>query len=96
MTNRQYKLCRIILKKKQLDKILRYSKVSDYLDLQYEFEPGSLDFSDLEMNATTTVTLSNQMLEEYEERSRRDIQQRVSLILSIIAIVISIIALFRP
>lgn len=96
MTNRQAKLCRIILKKKNLADILKKSKISDYIAFQEEFSPGDLDFSNVSMDETTIITLSNQILSEYEERNRLSVDQTITRILSIIAIIISVIALFQP
>lgn len=95
MTNRQAKLCKIILRHQNLPAILKKSKISDYLAFQYEFEPGDLDFSNTEMDDTTIIKLSNHILAEYEERRRTIWDQKITRILSIIAIIISIIALFR-
>lgn len=96
MTNKQMKLCKIIRKEKLLTRILSKSGVPDYNELQYEFDRNALEFSDSNMDDQTTVALGARLLEELEERERSALRERVTWILSICAIIISIIALFRP
>lgn len=94
MTNNQKKLCKIIVKEKYLNRILSTSGIKDYLDLQYCFEPNMLDFSDYEMNENTIVTLTTPLLEEFEKECRNSFREWFTWILSICAIIISIISLF--
>lgn len=96
MTNRQAKLCKIIRKEKRLNRILSKGHVSDYMELQEIFGPGCLMFSDDGMDENTEVTLVDELVEELEDRERTTFREWFSLVLSICAIIISIIALFRP
>lgn len=95
MTNKQAKICKKVVKHKRLDIILKETGISDYIALQDELIPGVLLFDDIE-DEKTTVELSNELLEEYEERKRRIVDMRITRILSVLAIIISFIALFRP
>lgn len=95
MTNKQAKICKKVVKHKRLDIILKETGISDYIALQDELIPGVLLFDDIE-DEKTTVALSNELLEEYEERKRRIVDMRITRILSVLAIIISFIALFRP
>ena len=58
--------------------------------------PGTLEFSDNNMTDETIVTLSNHLMEELEDLDRTTFREVFTWILSISAIIISIIALFRP
>lgn len=93
MTNRQIKVCKIIRKYRKLPVILKKSKISDYLELQEFFEPYSLEFSDDEMDEHTEVFLKNHLIEEVETCSRQAFNTWFTRVLSILAFVISVIAL---
>lgn len=54
-----------------------------------------LEFSDFDMTEDTVVTLCDQLMEELEDRGRASFQNVFTWVLSICAIIISIIALFR-
>lgn len=95
MTNRQAKICKAVRKYKTLGRIIPKSGVSDYLELQECLGPGMLDFSDDDMTDETVVILSDQLLEELEGRDRATFRETFTWVLSICAIIISIIALFR-
>ena len=93
MTNHQINVCKKILRYKKLDTILFKNDFSSYTDLQDAFSPSDLIFSDNRMDGRTTVTLSNAVIEELERRRVRMFDLWFTRCLSIIAIVISIIAL---
>lgn len=94
MTNRQAKICEKVVKYKRLDIILKKAKISDYIVLQEELGPGGLLFEDID-DDETEVTLSNELQEELETRHRRIVDVWVTRFLSVVAIIISVIALFR-
>ena len=93
MTNEQAKLCKIIMRYKKLTVILKKSGVPNYLDLQEILGPKNIDFSDTQMNDNTIVTLENPIIEELEQRRSRSIDHLFTRTLSIMAIIISVIAL---
>ena len=96
VTNRQIKLCKIIRKEKYLYRILLKGHISDYIELQETFAPGSLVFSDFDMDEKTMVSLGDSLTEELEHIAQTLFRERFTWFLSICAIIISIIALFRP
>lgn len=95
MTNEQAKICKIILRYKTIGRINKKMNIPEYLNIQDYFEPGMLDFSDHRLTDDTVVILSNQLMEELEERGRAAFRSAFTWILSICALIISIIALFR-
>lgn len=95
MTNKQARICKAVRKYKTLGRIIPKSGVSDYMELQERLWPGMLEFSDYDMTDETVVTLSNQLTEELEDRDRTTFREAFTWTLSILAIIISIIALFR-
>ena len=96
MTNKQARICKIVRKYKTLGRIIPKSGVSDYMELQECLGPGMLEFSDYDMTDETVVTLCDQLMEELEDRDRTTFRESFTWALSIFAIIISIIALFRP
>ena len=95
MTNKQAKICKAVRKYKTLGRVLQKSGVADYIELQECLGPGMLEFSDFDMTEDTVVTLCDQLMEELEDRGRASFQNVFTWVLSICAIIISIIALFR-
>lgn len=95
MTKRQRRICRIIIKKKRLPLILEKSGITDYLELQEEIGPNNLDFSDCRMDENTVVTLENVLIEELEAYQWNIFRSCFTWALSVCALVISLIALFR-
>jgi len=94
MTNRQAEICKAVVKHKRLDIILEETGIPDYIVLQQELGNGCLVFDDIE-DDETEVTLCNELQEEFEERKRRTVDVWITRLLSIAAIIISVIALFR-
>lgn len=95
MTNKQVKICKAVRKYKKLGRIIQKSGVSDYIDLQISLGPDMLIFSDSDMTDDTVVMLCDEPLEELENRDRAAFQNAFTWVLSVCAIIISIIALFR-
>ena len=94
MNSRIYGILKIVYEEKNLGRILKKSRISDYLELQYSVGPGMLVFSDDNMDNNTTVSLTDPCLSEYEtfqRVTRADIKSTVALILSGIAIISEIL-----
>lgn len=91
MTNKQYKLCKLILKKKKLNLILAKSKLTDHYALQYEMPPSSIGYMEIPVTDTTEVVLEKWMLEEYEARRRNTRDQTWTRILAVIGSITGII-----
>lgn len=92
MTIKQMKICKIIIKNKNLKDILRKSHIEDYYTLQEKFKPGLLEFSDFDFEDNTVVSLSDELLEEYEEQKDRTFYRRWPFIISIVALIVSVFA----
>lgn len=89
MTNKQYKICRIILRHKTLEKILKRLNFVDYEELEIEMLPFTILIDD-----GNIVTLEdNILLEEFESRKRDIWRDYITWALSVCAIIISIISL---
>lgn len=93
MTQKQYRLCKTILRHKALSKILESTQIEDYLRLDLEFEPDCLEFSNDKMDDSTIVSLSNSTMEEFEARRARVADVWVTRIIAVAALIISAIAL---
>lgn len=83
MTDRQYEICKNVLKYKTLGKILKKAKIDNYTMLQEHFSCNSLEFSDWHYDDNTQVFLDRSLLEKFETRKKHD---RRHLITTIIAI----------
>lgn len=59
MAKEQMKICKIIIKHKNLKDILQKAQIEDYYALQEKFTPGLLDFSDYDFEDDTIVRLTN-------------------------------------
>lgn len=95
MTKQKAKICKKVIKYKKLNIILKKAGISDYIELQKILGPGNIQFLDIEDDATE-VFLSESLVEELEQRRQKMIDVWVTRILAILALVVSIIALFRP
>lgn len=95
MTKRQRKICKNILRYKNLNKVLQKCKISDYIEIQDILGPGNLDFSDNEMDENTELFLEDALIEELERHRWTIFRECFTWLLSLGAIIISIIALFR-
>ena len=95
MTRRQRRICKNVLRYKKLNKVLKKSRVSDYIEIQDILGPGNLIFSDDNMNDETTITLDNPFVEDLEQHDWTIFRECFTWILSLIAITISLVALFR-
>lgn len=95
MTNRQRKICRNVLRYKKLNKVLKKSGISDYNEIQDMLGPGNLDFSDNNMDENTEIFLENNCIEELERHRWTIFRECITWVLSLCAIAISLISLFR-
>lgn len=91
MTKEQMKICKIIIRHKTLGDILQKTRIEDYYALQEKFPPGSMDFSDYDFENDTIVTLNDNTLEEYEKQKDVMFYHRWPLVISIIALIMSIL-----
>lgn len=95
MTKRQIQVCKVIRKYRYLKPILKKSRISDYMELQEFLDPGAILFSDGDMLDQTEVILADHVLEQLEEYQNRTIDTWITRGLSICALIVSVIALFR-
>lgn len=93
MTNRQRRICKNILRYKNLNKVLEKSKISDYMEIQEIMGPGALDFSDYNMDENTEIFLEDAYIEEVERHHSRMIDVWFTRIMALAALVISIFAM---
>lgn len=93
MTIRQYKLCKKIVKYRELGLILKQTKITNAELLQDEFPSDSLDFSDYVLSESTIVTLSHKAQEDVEAMTDKIIDHYWTRGLAIAAIIISVVAL---
>ena len=91
MTKEQIKICKIIIKNKNLKDVLLKSHIEDYYSLQEKFSPGLLDFSDYDFENNTVVNLTDELLEEYEKQKDEIFYRRWPFIISIIALIVSVL-----
>ena len=96
MTNRQVKICRCIQKYHKLNIVLTKCKIDNYLDLQYDMDPYTLDFSNDNMDESTVLSLPHPLLNDYEERIRQINDVIFTRAIAVAALIISIIALIKP
>ena len=95
LTKRQAKICRCIIRKKRLNTVLRECGIADYIQLQELIPTKYLIFSDWNFDDSTTVELSVELRAEYESRRSLRRQTLFADIISVVAIIISIISLLR-
>ena len=77
MTKQQYKICKFILKCDSLEKVTKKFDL-DYLELQYKLGTGSVDFSDDNMDEDTHISLTDSILDTYEEHHRKLMNTRIT------------------
>lgn len=65
------------------------------MELQESLDPGAILFSDGDMLDQTEVTLADHVLEQLEEYQERTVDTWITRTLSICALIVSVIALFR-
>ena len=95
LTKRQAKICRCIIRKKRLNTVLRECGIADYIQLQELIPTKYLIFSDCKFDDATTVALESELFSDYETRCELRRQTLFADIVSVVAIVISIISLLR-
>lgn len=93
MTNYQAKVCRIILRKKTVGRILRKTNIADEVSLQEVFDPFMIDLSGDDDPMNDVVTLEPELLEQCEKRSRALIRDNVALAMSGSALIVSVVSL---
>ena len=93
MTRRQISILRKIHKYKNLNKIIKKTKVDDYLDLQLSISENPLiyiSFSDDNMDDETEIYLTSTSVELLEKRNRDLFWKILSALISIAAIAATI------
>ena len=70
MTNKQFKIFKAVINFRTLPEILAATGLADHDALQDEVGPENLDFSDWNMDENTVVTLTNEAIDQYEQRQR--------------------------
>ena len=93
MTNQQFKICAVVVRKHRLGDILKKTGCGDYMALQDAMPVGALSFSDDAYSDDTLVALADFAQEEYDKHIRDSSRYWLSVILSALAIVISVVAL---
>lgn len=93
MTNKQLEICAAVVRKRKLGDILGETGCCNYLALQDAMPAGALSFNDDAYNNDTTVTLADFAQEEYDKHVRDTSRYRLSIILSVLALLISFAAL---
>lgn len=93
MTNQQFKICAAVVRKRKLGDILKKTGCGNYLALQGAMPVGALSFIDDAYSNDTLVTLADFAQEEYDKHVRDSSRYWLSVILSALAIVISVVAL---
>ena len=99
MTNKQYKLCGIICRYKQLDKVLRRAKLESYLELNYAFPPLTISYSDADISDSCTVIIDDGFLEEYAQmrkQRRKAVADAVFTAIGVVGSLVGIISFFSP
>lgn len=93
MTKEQYKLCGMIIRYKQLDKILRHAKLESYLELNYAFPPLTISYSDADISDSCTVTIDDGFLEEYVQMKKKKGKEVADAVFTAIGVVGSLVGI---
>jgi hypothetical protein len=93
MTDKQLKICAVVVRRHRLGDILGETGCGDYLALQDAMPVGALSFIDDAYNDDTLVTLVDFAQEEYDKHVRDASRRKLSFFFSSAALIISIIAL---
>lgn len=94
MTKQQIEICKIIRKYKNLNIILKKTGMKRYQDLLEEIPMEYLKASNLEMDDTTEISLSNsaiEIVEDYEDTKRHIKNTETVAVLGLILAAISLI-----
>lgn len=91
MTNKQFKICSVVARKRRLGDILTVFPRFDYLSLQEALPPRALDFSDINFNDDTLVTLSPLMQEAFDHACRKILTTSITLLLAAAGVLVSIL-----
>lgn len=91
MTNKQFKICAVVVRKRRLGDILAVFPQFDYLSLQEALPPRALDFSDASFDDDTLVTLSPLMQEAFDHACRKLMTTTITLLLAAAGVLVSIL-----
>lgn len=78
MTKQQYKIYTAVRKYKKPGKVLKATKVGDYIKLQETVGANMLEFSDAKYDDDTDVALSIKAADEYESRKEDYIDKTIT------------------
>lgn len=78
MTKQQYKIYTAVRKYKKLGKVLKATKVGDYIKLQETVGANMLEFSDAKYDDDTDVALPIKAADEYESRKEDYIDKTIT------------------
>lgn len=93
MTNKQYKLCKIILRKKKLSAVIDAAKLQDENDILNVIGVGKVDFENIDDEDACIVILSESTVEEYEKRRSDAIKFAVSIGIALGSLITGIVAI---
>ena len=93
MNRKQIKLCKNIQKYKRLNIILKKTKLTDYTDLQVELPLNAIHFSNIAMDETTFVTLTDETIEEIERYNDENFDKRITQFLATVGAITGIVSL---
>lgn len=93
MTKSQIRICKNIVRYKNLQTVLQKSGFDDFQKFQEAIDPKRLCFSDADYDEKTIIFLSDSALEEYEDYRSRISNVWFTRGMAILALIISIIAL---
>lgn len=91
MTNKQFKICAVVVRKHRLGDILAVFLQYNYLTLQDALPPRALDFSDASFDDDTLVTLSPLMQETFDHACRKLLTTTITLLLAAAGVFVSIL-----
>ena len=93
MTKAQIRICKKIVRYKNLKTVLQKCGFEDFYKFQDAIDPKRLCFSDSDYDDQTIIFLSDSALEEYEAYRSRIVDVWFTRSMAILALIISTIAL---
>lgn len=96
MTQRQIKICKIIRKYENVDTVLKKCKIPDFWKLSQLLPVVYFDFSTTNKDGSRSLYLTDEATEELEKWEWEHKKWSVPLVISIISLLVSMAALFRP
>lgn len=91
MTKQQYKIYSAVRKYKKLGKVLKVTKIGDYIKLQETVGANMLEFSDCAYDDDTDVSLSTKATEAYEKGTRKFLLDVVMTIATVTTAAVAVI-----